>query len=89
MRGVDSLPQNLRDVEIRGAGDERGHHESYRQYDLGPAAHITERLAARALCNRADAQRYLWLLHFLGFFPFFPFVFFAARAIRARAAIFF
>lgn len=43
MRGVDSLAQNLRDVEIRGAGDEGGHHESYRQYDLGPAAHMTER----------------------------------------------
>ena len=51
MRGVDSLPQNLRDVEIRGAGDERGHHKSYRQYDLGPAAHMTERSPPAALGN--------------------------------------
>src|SRR2546423_8979580 len=40
MRRIDALAQNLRDIEIRSAGDERGHHEGYSQYDLGPATHV-------------------------------------------------
>src|SRR3954471_14395886 len=40
MRGVDALAQNLRDIQIGSAGDERGHHKSYSQYDLGPATHV-------------------------------------------------
>ena len=83
MGSVDALVQNLRDVEIRGAGNQRGRHESYRQYDLGPAAHV---IGASASVLQADAQRYLWLLHFLGFFPFF---FLATCAIWSCTAIFF
>src|SRR5436305_2822451 len=84
MRGVDALRQNLREIEIGSAGDERGHHEGYSQYDLGPATHVIGASAFGAL--QADAQRYLWLLHFLSFFPFFLL---ATCAIWSCAAIFF
>src|SRR5437868_456933 len=56
MRGVDTLAQNLRDIKIRSAGDERGHHEGYSQYDLGPATHVIWASAFGAL--QADAERY-------------------------------